>query len=272
MINIEKTEVFGWEAAIRGMRNPMNSWEKSDSVFVDCDGEYHDICGNQGPCGQFPSMEIGENDSELMTRLARRGSVHAKYRRMIHVQADVTAPLYWWKEYDTYKVGTVANSCSTMNRWEYSLQRKLEKKEITLDDFSHDHILTINDIDFPKDMLLTGTPVTGNGTAYRMIGDDVMYFSPEGALHLVIDVLNACRELYLETHEKKYWWQLIQLLPSSYNQKTTIDLNYEVLSHMYRDRRYHKLDEWREFAKWIEGLPLSLDIIHPEDITLEGEA
>jgi len=268
MIKIDKTEVFGWEAAIRGMRNPMNSWEKSDSTFYDqWSGEAHDICGSTFPYDTdriSVDYEIGENDNELMTRLARQGSVHAKYRRMIHVQADITAPLYWWKEYDTYKVGTVANSCSTMH--------KIAEKEFTVDDFSHEHILSIKDVDFPDDIPLTGTPVTGNGTANRMIGDDVMYFSPEGALHLTIDVLNACREMYLKTNDKKYWWQMIQLLPSSYNQKRTKDLNYEVLAHMYRDRQHHKLDEWREFCKWIDGLPLSLDIIHPEDITLNGEA
>lgn len=203
MIQIEKTEVYGWEAAIRGMRNPMNSWDKSDTVF----------CGDYAP-------EIGTNDLDLMKRLAAGGSVHAKYRRMISVTVDITAPLYWWKEFDTYKVGTVANSCSTMH--------KIHAKEFELDDFSHEHL-------FKDDELQTNTDV----------------------LQFVIDALNFARTDYLKTNDKRYWWQMIQLLPSSYNQQRTIQMNYEVLVGMYRDRKNHKLDEWRVLCEWIAQLPYS---------------
>lgn len=209
MIKIENTDVCGWESAIRGMRNPMNSWDKSDSKwdgFGDADG-----------------FTIGDNDLDLMKRLAKGGAVHAKYRRMITVYVDITAPLYWWKEFDTYKVGTVANSCSTMH--------KIHSKKLTLDDFSHEHLLS--------------------GSMFQ--------------LHRTVDLLNEAREEYLETKNKIYWLQMIQLLPSSYNQKRTIMLNYEVLVGMYRDRKNHKLDEWHTFCDWIKSLPYS------ELITMEGE-
>lgn len=222
MINVENVAVLGWEYAIRGMRNPMNSWDKSDSFYVDygwCDSEREfdlaKVCGGRAPI-------IGDADLNLMLRLAKGGSVEAKYRRMIIVYADITAPLYWWKEYDTLKVGTVANSCSTMH--------KIHAKEFTLEDFSHEHLLdaSIN------------------------------------SLKRTVDDLNFFRERYLDEElskntewKKEIWWKMIQLLPSSYNQKRTVMLNYEVLSNIYKSRKNHKLDEWREFCKFIETLPYS---------------
>lgn len=197
MIKIENVEVFGWEAAIRGMRNPMNSWEKSDSGWK-ANG-YH----------------IGPNDQKLMMTLAQNGSTHAKYRRMIMVSLDVNAPLYWWKEADTYKVGTVCDSCSTMH--------KIQAKEFSLEDFSHEHLTE----------------------------------DSRKVLETVIEWLNHEREEFREWNDKEDWWQMIQLLPSSYNQRRTLLLNYEVLSRMYHDRREHKLDEWRKFCQWIEHLPHS---------------
>lgn len=230
MIKIEHAEVLGWEHAIRGMRNPMNSWEKSDTTFYD-DGEYHDICENSGPANAPDdcNMVMGANDFDLMLRLAKAGTDHAKFRRMITVYVDLTAPLYWWKEFDTYKVGTVANSCSTMH--------KIAEKEFTLDDFSHEHL-------------------------FSSYGDPSMNLNygggyPTGILRDIINALNTFRGWYLETKDKKYWWQIIQLLPSSYNQKRTVMLNYEVLANIYKSRKDHKLDEWREFCKWIETLPYS---------------
>ena len=210
MIKIEHTETYGWDAAIRGMRNPMNSWDKGDSFNA----------------GMFGTV-IGDNDHDLMMRLAKGGSVHAKYRRMITVTCDITAPLYWWKEFDTYKVGTVANSCSTMH--------KIHAKEFTLDDFSHEH-------------LIADRPVP------------CKVFSPLQALQVQIDILNKYREMYIDSgkqQDKEYWWQMIQLLPTSYNQKRTVQLNYEVLCAMYRDRKNHKLDEWHTFCDWVAGLPYS---------------
>ena len=202
MIKIENIEVMGWDPAIRGMRNPMNSWNKSDSYYEN--GHYI----------------IGPNDLDLMERLAAGGSTHAKYRRMIVCYMDVTAPLYWWKEYDTYKVGTVTNSCSTMH--------KIHSKPIDMSDFSIDdfHILT------------EGIYMTDCFT--NVVADCEML-----------------RQKYLETKEKKYWRALIQLLPCSYNQKRTIMLNYEALSHIYHDRKDHKLTEWREFCQIIKALPYS---------------
>ena len=209
MIKIEHTEVHGWEAAIRGMRNPMNSWERSDSEW-----EFVEDPSIINPNDEVKFV-IGNNDHDLMMRLAKAGSVHAKYRRMIMVTCDITAPLYWWKEFDTYKVGTVANSCSTMH--------KIHAKEFTLDDFSHEHLKS----------------------AYK------------SALGFVIGNLNIARLNYLETKDKTYWWQMIQLLPSSYNQKRTVQLNYEVLVGILRDRQNHKLDEWHTFCDWIRELPYS---------------
>lgn len=197
MIKIENTAVYGWEAAIRGMRNPMNSWNKSDSGFFR--GYYI----------------IGPNDLALMRNLIEAGTDHSKFMRMINVSMDITAPLYWWKEYDTYKVGTVANSCSTMH--------KIAEKEFTIDDFSHEHLL--------GDALET--------------------------LESIVEQLNFASLAYCETGNKDYWWQMIQLLPSSYNQKRTILTNYAVLRNQYFARRNHKLDEWRIFCKEIERLPYS---------------
>lgn len=233
MIKIENTEVMGWEHAIRGMRNPLNSWPRMDSYQPHClccprddatePNEEHDIT-------VLPYV-LGKNDHDLMMRLAKAGGAHAKYRRMIVVYADVTAPLYWWKEYDTYKVGTVANSCSTMH--------KIAAKEFTLESFSHEHL--IDSIDENWDIAA---------------GDECRS-TPLDILYTVINALNIYREKYLEAKDKKYWWQIIQMLPSSYNQKRTIMLNYEVLANIYRQRLNHKLDEWREFCKWIEQLPYS---------------
>lgn len=196
MILIEKTEIMGWEAAIRGMRNPMNSWAKSDTEFS---------------CGEIP--EVGESDLDLMSRLAKAGTEHRKYLRMLAVYVDLTAPLYWWKEFDTYKVGTVANSCSTMH--------KIHAKEFTLEDFSCEHL---------KEPYLSGLQAT-------------------------VAQLNAAREAFLASRGKEDWWQMIQLLPTSYNQKRTVMLNYEVLANIYRSRKNHKLDEWRKVCAWIENLP-----------------
>lgn len=237
MIKIENTETSCFVPAIRGMRNPMNSWDRSDSVIID-----HQIA------------ELGERDKDLMKRLAASGPEHAKFMRMMIVTMDVTAPLYWWKEFDTYKVGTVADSCSTMH--------KIAAKEFVADDFSHEHLITVargasktsaDDVDFDDMPELAGTAITRDG--------EKAYYTPEGFLSMTCDVLNRYRKLYLETGDKKYWWQMIQLLPSSYNQRRTILLNYQVLANIYRQRRFHKLDEWRDFCSWIRTLPLSDDLI-----------
>ncbi|MBP3900443.1 MAG: hypothetical protein J6D53_03150 [Blautia sp.] len=206
MIKIENTEVFGFEAAIRGARNPMNSWARSDSGFettVSGEKVYH----------------LGENDKDLMTRLVKAGNEHRKFMRQIVIWTDITAPLYWWKEYDTYKVGTVANSCSTMH--------KLTYKPFERDDFSHDHLSE------------TGLE----------------------ALDALIVTLNKLRDRYLENKDKQDWWDMIQLLPSSYNQRRTVSLNYENALSIYRQRRGHKLDEWHVFRHWVEGLPCAEELI-----------
>ncbi len=238
MIKIEETETYGWEAAIRGMRNPMNSLDKSDSDYryilcAKCDDcksfknnqwEDCDNCSVSKICNSNKGFIVGPNDLDLMHRLCAAGSDHRKFMRMIVVYCDITAPLYWWKEFDTYKVGTVANSCSTMH--------KIHAKEFTIDDFSHEHLYS--------DCLLED----------------------------IINELNVYRDIYnnydkqtdkykAEFSKKDIWWQMIQLLPSSYNQKRTVMLNYEVLLNMYKSRSNHKLDEWREFCKWIESLPYS---------------
>lgn len=216
MIKIENVETFGWEAAIRGMRNPMNSWEKIDSVKCYANANCPGICKNNvsGIC-------IGFNDFDLMTRLRNAGTDHRKFMRMITVYVDITAPLYWWKEFDTYKVGTVANSCSTMH--------KIHAKEFTLEDFSCEHIGDVSNC-------------------------DPMYYA---ALEGVIMALNEARHCFIDTKDKKYWWQMIQLLPSSYNQRRTVMLNYEVLANIYKSRRNHKLNEWVKFCAWIKTLPYS---------------
>lgn len=227
MIKTENADVLGWEAAIRGMRNPMNSWDKSDSNNS-CPMSYD----NGGcDCCDYCSInfQVGPNDKDLMKRLRNAGTDHRKFMRMLTVYVDITAPLYWWKEFDTYQVGVVKNSCSTMH--------KIAAKEFTLDDFSHEHL------DIYREHAMYAP------TKYR--------FSSTDLLKLEIDVLNQCRDKYLETKDKKYWWQMIQLLPSSYNQKRTVMLNYEVLANMYKSRKNHKLDEWRELCEWMRGLPYS---------------
>lgn len=236
MLKIENVDVMGLEAAIRGMRNPMNSWEKSDSGFCDVIGD------NFGSIIKPANYRVGPNDYDLMTRLRNAGTDHRKFMRMIAVYLDITAPLYWWKEADTYKVGTVANSCSTMH--------KIADKEFVESDFSTEHLLDFVDtgVEFPTIYGAEHTPIW--------------------ALNMTIKMLNFYREKYLETKKKpmkeeakraplmkKYWWQMIQLLPSSYNQRRTVMLNYEVLANMYRSRRHHKLDEWHTFCDWIESLP-----------------
>ena len=259
MILIENAQVLGWEPTIRGMRNPMNSWAKSDSEFdVDCgicNSKIYNCesCPTNGFAPETNNTHLGPNDLDLMLRLARAGSVDGKFRRMIAVYVDITAPLYWWKEFDTYKVGTVANSCSTMH--------KIHAKEFTLEDFSHEHLDTNRVL-----------------TCYA---PGEYHFSSLDLLKLKISALNYWRNKYLELSKideeawknapksfgltdgtlaeaKKFvWWQMIQLLPSSYNQKRTVMLNYEVLANIYQHWRNHKLDEWRELCRWIEGLPYS---------------
>ncbi len=232
MIKIENTEIVGWEAAIRGMRSPMNSWEKSDSKWYSIGiptsnpAAINDKYLSQKYC-------IGDNDLDLMKRLRNAGTDHRKFMRMITVYVDVTAPLYWWKEFDTYKVGTVANSCSTMH--------KIHAKEFTLEDFSCEHLFDHY-----------GDPSMNLNYSYKY---------PKAVMQDLINILNHYRRWYLETKNKEYWWQLIQLLPSSYNQRRTVMLNYEVLANIYKSRRNHKLDEWHVFCEWIESLPYSELII-----------
>lgn len=252
MLKIENVSLSGFLEAIRGMRNPMNSWDKSDSYFAIHGCDPLDF-GNDGE-ERFMSDDgavtcIGKNDHELMLKLAKSGSTHAKYRRMIVVYLDIVAPLYWWKEFDTYKIGTVANSCSTMHR--------IQENEFMLADFSHEHLL--------------GGPIVGVSTALM----------PISVLKTTMDVLNAYRKLYLELSNvdgeafekapkangitdnslsearKILWWQMIQLLPSSYNQRRTVMLNYEVLAGLYPERKNHKLDEWYVFCDWVKSLPYS---------------
>lgn len=252
MIKFENTEVVGWEHAIRGMRNPMNSWEKSDS---ECLFHMFQNYSNDDPMAEEYTryfdefdlnLKIGPNDLNLMKRLRNAGTDHRKFMRMITVYTDITAPLYWWKEFDTYKIGTVANSCSTMH--------KIQDKEFDRGDFSYDHIPLgtanyENSLDCKKEKM------------FFPMNDDI-YFSSEDVLDFTIRALNHYRELYLETKDKKYWWQMIQLLPSSYNQKRTVMLNYEVLANIYKSRKGHKLDEWSKgFIEWIESLPYAKELI-----------
>lgn len=210
------------EFIIQGMRNPMNSWDGSDTN-IDTD------------LYSLENIDLGENDHSLMQRLSNAGTEHRKYMRMMPVYVRITAPLYWWKEFDTYKVGTVANSCSTMH--------KIAEKEFTLEDFSHEHLLNMANNDAGDALFLK------DANNLRVDGDDL--------LGLTINVLNYYRGRYIKTKDKRYWWQLIQLLPSSYNQTRNVMLNYEVLANIYRQRKGHKLDEWREVCKWIESLPYS---------------
>lgn len=216
MIKIENIEVFGWESAIRGMRNPMNSWDKSDSWYGCRYGDYgHTEANTCGDACRFDCEYIlGTNDLDLMRKLVTAGSDHSKFMRMINVTCDITAPLYWWKECDTYKVGTVRNSCSTMH--------KIHAKEFTSEDFSFEKVMP--DV------------------------EGISYF---------LGRLNYARKMYLETQDKRYWYSMIQILPSSYNQRATVQLNYQVLRNMYHSRKNHKLDEWHDFCHWVESLPYS---------------
>ena len=241
MIKIENIEVSGWEAAIRGMRNPMNSWEFIDSHVCQSEDKFEDCYGGavchrdeDGISWTQDVFCVGMNDFALMKRLAAGGSVHAKYRRMIIVTMDITAPLYWWKEFDTYKVGTVANSCSTMH--------KIHDKEFTVDDFSHEHIKNFY------------------GFKENPHGHEVALF--ENGFRNTIADLNAARKLYLQTGDKQYWWQMIQLLPTSYNQKRTVQISYEVAAALHKDRRHHKLDEWHVICDTLERLPYAEGIIY----------
>lgn len=230
------------EAVIRGMRNPMNSWSASDSYITHI--------GNPKTLNTADfQFVLGEKDETLMRNLAKAGSVHGKYLRMMDVILDITAPLYWWKEFDTYKVGTVANSCSTMH--------KIADKEFTLEDFSCEHLLSFtSEGDERKIPFVDVSPYA----------DDNIVFSPKGVLEcIIIPILNRCRDRFLESKDKKYWWQMIQLLPSSYNQRRTVMLNYEVLRGIYIYRKDHKLDEWIDFCKWIETLPYSYLITGEEN-------
>lgn len=221
MIKVKNIAVSGWEAAIRGMRNPLNSWDKSDTYYE---------CEKEGCSCIFGDAIIGPNDLNLMKKLYNAGTEHRKYLRMIIVTMDITAPLYWWKEFDTYKVGTVANSCSTMH--------KIHDKEFTIDDFSHEHLLDREDEKLNW-------------------GEHVPLFWLE---HLII-ILNENRKKFLETKDKIFWWQLIQLLPSSYNQRRTVQMNYENVVTMIKHRTDHKLDEWQEFVKILKELPHIKEIV-----------
>ena len=239
MLKIENTEIVGWEAAIRGMRNPMNSWAKSDSqTCTNCNG-----CLPGQECERYKNGTfIGPNDLDLMTRLRNAGTDHRKFMRMITVYLDITAPLYWWKEFDTYKVGTVANSCSTMH--------KIHDKEFTLDDFTCEHLFKEDDV---------------GGMYYSATAEEE--FTSMDVLKVIIEALNTYRKTYIAVKAdtvsdydhtlKEQWWQMIQLLPSSYNQKRTVMLNYEVLANIYKSRKNHKLDEWHTFCDWVESLPYS---------------
>ena len=257
MIKIENTEVMGWEAAIRGMRNPMNSWDKSDSFL--CreveDGTCPEDCSFRGKCPVYGTEDffvLGDNDYALMKNLRNAGTDHRKFMRMITVYVDITAPLYWWKEFDTYKVGTIANSCSTMH--------KIHKKKFTLEDFSCEHLLGVYDEDGKvNDLLLDVSPDC----------DRTVSFSPSGHMLNTVKMLNICRDKYLKTKDKKYWWQMIQLLPTSYNQRRTVMLNYEVLANIYKSRNNHKLDEWRALCNWIKTLPYS-ELITRKDNNYEN--
>jgi hypothetical protein len=263
MIKIENFEVVGWEHAIRGMRNPKNSWNRSDSTFKETATTTElDENGNpQEMYVRFDALNLGPNDKSLAMTLRNAGTDHRKLMRYLAVYVDITAPLYWWKEFKTYRHGRKfmddgeqftydddvleyhieTNSCSTMH--------KIHDKEFTLEDFSHEHLLSM--YSGYDDWKLPSIDLSPN-----LDGSHI--FSPHGVLNIIIiPMLNDCRTKFLETGDKTYWWQMIQLLPSSYNQKRTVMLNYEVLANMYKSRRNHKLDEWREFCKWIEDLPYS---------------
>lgn len=247
MIKIEKVEITGWKYVIMGMRNLMNSWSESDSFCIPCVHCDKEQLAIAEICGGF-FYYIGKKDHELMMKLEAGDSVHAKYRRMLEVYLDITAPLYWWKEFDAYEVGIVSNSCSTMH--------KIVKKEFEWSDFSTEHLTNFG---------MWGEQFTEADAAY----------APAKTMRCVISALNGARERYLdyksrgkdwEIQAKMAWWQIIQLLPSSYNQRRTVMLNYEVLAGIYPMRKNHKLDEWREFCQWIESLPYSEIIIGGEEM------
>lgn len=223
MLMVESMSTWGFEHAIRGMRNPMNSWDKSDSHFhyndcLSCVHTNEDCVKEHKICGDIVCFNIGENDLDLMQRLYKAGNEHRKFLRQIFVSMDITAPLYWWSEFDTYKVGTVANSCSTMH--------KIHAKKFEMDDFSHDHLKEVSCMQLEE----------------------------------VIQTLNIMRNTYVKTNDKEYWWQIIQLLPSSYNQKRTITMNYENVMNIINQRQYHKLDEWVNFVKYLRILPYIKEI------------
>lgn len=263
MLKISNFEVMGWEHAVRGMRNPKNSWDKTDSTFKEVAGI--DVLEDgvvQEQSVLYDALYLGPNDHKLMMTLRNAGTDHRKFLRMITVYVDINAPLYWWKEFDTYKVGTVANSCSTMH--------KIHAKEFTLDDFSHEHLIdSVPEMQFdhevPNGVTVWSDDDTGclaitssgnyhEGHSY----EDTLYVSQKDILDMfVIPALNANREAFLKTQDKKYWWQMIQLLPTSYNQKRTVMLNYEVLANIYKSRRHHKLDCWHTLCDFIEELPYS---------------
>lgn len=229
MIKLERTDVMNIENAIRGMRNPMNSWDKGDSFVCEerCETcKYRNIDDFYGCYKSLTNFVIGHNDLKLATNLCKAGSDHGKFLRQIFVSVDITAPFYWWKEFDTYKVGTVSNSCSTMH--------KIHSKEITLDDFSIDN--------------------------FTLEGDEVDMELNDFFLNVVADC-EMLRQKFLETKDKRYWRGLVQLLPSSYNQMRTCTLNYEVLRNMYHARKNHKLVEWHEFCRWVETLPYAKELI-----------
>lgn len=231
MLKVEHTEVMNFDGAIRGMRNPLNSWDKSDSYYGCC-GEKCEDCCHQEKCGKsYFEYHIGSNDLDLMKRLVKAGSSHRKFIRQIFVSVDITAPFYWWKQFDQYKIGVVTNSESTMHC--------IHAKPFTLDDFSCERLITCDDCEQ---------------------GDMV----PFEALQMMVMVLNQYRLKYIETKDKNYWYQMIQLLPNSYNQKRTVTFDYENLRNMYHERKNHKLDEWHTFCEWISSLPYS------ELITMEG--
>lgn len=249
MIRLEHTVLPSpeqMEFVIEGMRNPMNSWDKSDSGYqcVCCSNEICKAeCTGDDLCPRNGKYRLGDKDHSLMFKLAKFGTDHRKYLRMMPVYARITAPLYWWKEFDTYKVGTVANSCSTMH--------KITEKEFNRSDFSHEHI-------FKSPNVYSGAQDMETSNMFFSVNiQDGIYFSSEDILDFTIQALNYYRKKYIETKDKKYWWQLIQLLPSSYNQTRNSMLNYEVLANIYKSRQNHKLDEWRDFCDWIETLPYS---------------
>ena len=233
MIKFAHTEVVGWEHAIRGMRNPLESWDRSDSYDSFEYPKNDDIVVEPGRYAEDHMYILGPNDANLMMRLRKAGTDHRKFMRMIVVYCDILAPLYWWKEFDTYKVGTVVNSCSTMHC--------VHKHAFSHDDFSCEQLL-----DEP------------------IVDQDGRLVSSQASLNLTIDILNIYRKKFIDTKDKKYWWQMIQLLPSSYNQKRTVMLNYEVLANIYKSRKDHKLTEWHEFCDWIRDLPYS-ELITGED-------